>query len=404
MNILYIAYSCDPYKGSEDQIGWNIPYEAEKKGNTVYVITKIEQKDSIELYCKKNNYNRITFYYVDISKYIKKVCNGQFYSARFLFWMKNAYELAKSINEDMQFDIIHQITPIELRAIGDFGKIDNSKYVVGPLGGGVRLPSSLNRYAHKKIVFERIRLIMNSLAMIKYKLKGTLKNVDYFLFSNEETKNYFRDFKGDICSELGIEEYRIKKDVRKQRNKKVVFIVVGRLIYIKGHEFLFHVLNQIPANYEYEVRIIGDGPYQSTLQEIVNSSKNLNKHVVFLGKVDYTRMQAEYDEADILIHPSIRDNSGNVLIEALSSGKPIIAMNSFGSKVILDSNDSWLYSGKNHDELAENFKASLIEAIENENLYSEKSKAAIVKAHKYTWEKKYLMYEEVYTKLLGKSL
>lgn len=28
MKILYIAYSCNPYAGSEDKIGWNIPYAA----------------------------------------------------------------------------------------------------------------------------------------------------------------------------------------------------------------------------------------------------------------------------------------------------------------------------------------------------------------------------------------
>ena len=43
MNILYIAYSCNPFAGSEDKIGWCVPYEISKT-NTVYVITKEEQR------------------------------------------------------------------------------------------------------------------------------------------------------------------------------------------------------------------------------------------------------------------------------------------------------------------------------------------------------------------------
>lgn len=32
MNILYIAYSCNPFVGSEDKIGWCVvPYESSKR-------------------------------------------------------------------------------------------------------------------------------------------------------------------------------------------------------------------------------------------------------------------------------------------------------------------------------------------------------------------------------------
>ena len=42
MTIIYIAYSCDPYNGTEDKLGWYIPYYA-SKDNDVIVITKEEQ-------------------------------------------------------------------------------------------------------------------------------------------------------------------------------------------------------------------------------------------------------------------------------------------------------------------------------------------------------------------------
>ena len=32
-NILYIAFSCQPNKGSEEKIGWNIPLESSKINN-----------------------------------------------------------------------------------------------------------------------------------------------------------------------------------------------------------------------------------------------------------------------------------------------------------------------------------------------------------------------------------
>ena len=51
MNILYIAYSCNPFAGSEDKIGWCVPYESSKT-NKVYVITKEDSKYKFNLYIR----------------------------------------------------------------------------------------------------------------------------------------------------------------------------------------------------------------------------------------------------------------------------------------------------------------------------------------------------------------
>ena len=56
MKIIYIAYSCDPFNGSEDQIGWNIPfYNSQNNKNEIFVITKREQKNNIEKYFKEKS-------------------------------------------------------------------------------------------------------------------------------------------------------------------------------------------------------------------------------------------------------------------------------------------------------------------------------------------------------------
>ena len=70
MNILYIAYSCDPYEGSEDRIGWSVPFESAKT-NCVYVITKEEQRTSVERFLRENPVKNIKFYFVDIPAFYK---------------------------------------------------------------------------------------------------------------------------------------------------------------------------------------------------------------------------------------------------------------------------------------------------------------------------------------------
>lgn len=55
MNILYIAYSCNPFAGSEDKIGWCVPFESSKT-NKVYVITKEEQREPVVSILFKNHF------------------------------------------------------------------------------------------------------------------------------------------------------------------------------------------------------------------------------------------------------------------------------------------------------------------------------------------------------------
>ena len=72
MNILYVAFPCNPYVGSESKIGWNIPLESAKQGNNVSVVTIKNMKKDIDDYLKNNPNIDIDFYYVDLPEFAKR--------------------------------------------------------------------------------------------------------------------------------------------------------------------------------------------------------------------------------------------------------------------------------------------------------------------------------------------
>lgn len=190
MNILYIAYSCDPYKGSEDKIGWNVPVASAKDGNNVFVITKEEQRNSVERWLSEHKIDGITFFFIDIPSVYKRIFKGFLYSGRLNIWNRKAYPLAKKICYNNKIDIIHQITPIEFRAIGNYGRIPNSKFVCGPLGGGEQLPFQLRDYAKAHRVIEFIRNIVNKWYRHRLFVSHKLESCDYLMFANKETKDF----------------------------------------------------------------------------------------------------------------------------------------------------------------------------------------------------------------------
>ena len=250
MNILYIAYSCNPFAGSEDKIGWCVPYESSKT-NKVYVITKEEQREPVEKYLQSHPLENIKFYYVDIPNFYKKIFKGFMYSGRLNVWNRRVLPLAKKICADQKIDVVHQITPIEFRAIGDYGKIANIKFVCGPLGGGESLPNGLKDYAKGHEIIEVVRSGINRWYRFKLRITGKLNRCDYIMFANRETRD-FLGLDGNVplvteiaADEISIEERTVPKDI----NKELVFLFAGRMVYRKGLELLFDAIMELVRNF-----------------------------------------------------------------------------------------------------------------------------------------------------------
>lgn len=73
--------------------------------------------------------------------------------------------------------MIHQITPVEFRSLGNYGKIPNIRFVCGPLGGGEFLPDGLLEYVKGHKLIEYIRTVANKWCRLKLKLLGNLNFV-----------------------------------------------------------------------------------------------------------------------------------------------------------------------------------------------------------------------------------
>lgn len=405
MNIIYIAYSCNPFNGSEDQIGWNIPFinAQNNSENEIFVITKKEQRESIESYFRKNKITQsnIHFYYVDISEIYKNLFSGFLYSGRLNIWHAKALSVVKKICKYNKIDIIHQLTPIEFRAIGKYYKIKNIKYVVGPIGGGMKTPESLQSYVKFKMI-EKTRDIINRIYTTRNEIIKIEEKCDYILYSNYETASISKTEKKDIYTEIGINKRNIleENEVENRKNDKIIFLVVGRLVYQKGHELLFDAIENIPRHYKYEVRIIGNGPEKESLEKRIMESDNLKEHVKIIGEIPYEVMDDEYKNGNILVLPSIRENTGTVILEALARGIPVVAYHGFGAKVIIDKRCGYLYYGKNKTEVIHDLSTKMIKCIENKKILKEKSLDALRVAKENSWEEKINYYNNIYVMLM----
>ena len=103
---------------------------------------------------------------------------------------------------------------------------------------------------------------------------------------------------------------------------KVHLIYVGRLIQEKGVDNLLKAL-AIGNVMNYDLTIIGDGPYREQLENFSNKLK-LDKSVKFVGT--QWDIPLWLNKADLFVHPcNCNEGFGITLIEAMASGVPCVA-------------------------------------------------------------------------------
>ena len=101
-------------------------------------------------------------------------------------------------------------------------------------------------------------------------------------------------------------------------------LVVGRIIKMKGFEELYEIYQRVVRSYpEASLLIVGDGPdrlaYEAHAQAL-----NLN-NVHFAGFVQGKELPQFLALADVFVFPTLCDQFGAVLSEAMAAGLPVIS-------------------------------------------------------------------------------
>ncbi len=103
---------------------------------------------------------------------------------------------------------------------------------------------------------------------------------------------------------------------------RFVVLFVGRLVQEKGVLVLLDALQKWNRNIY--LAVAGTGPLE---KEIYHRSLAI-ENLIFLGKVDNSKLPLYYSASDLVIVPSIHEEGfGRVILEALACGTPVIASN-----------------------------------------------------------------------------
>jgi glycosyltransferase involved in cell wall biosynthesis len=170
-------------------------------------------------------------------------------------------------------------------------------------------------------------------------------------------------------------------------------LFMGILNRIKGVDILLKAIpNIIRSIPNIQFYIVGSGPYETELKNIVNKLY-IENYVQFLGYISGNERYKYLKSADVVVIPSRYDHFPILLLEAMACGKSIIASNVGGIPEILDNYKTGiLFESENVEELAE----KIILLTQNKDLKEKLGLAAKIKSEEYNWQKIANMTEELY--------
>ena len=151
-----------------------------------------------------------------------------------------------------------------------------------------------------------------------------------FHATSEDEKKLIKHYFGSSVDVAIIPNYmELPEKVERMSETDKYFLYAGRLNKIKALDKLLQSLSQSESflNSEYKLLLAGlnQDNYQNVLEEIINKDTRLKERVVFLGNTDKNTLYSLYANAHFLFLVSHSENFGNVVIESLSQGTPVVA-------------------------------------------------------------------------------
>jgi len=353
--------------------------ELEKLGHEVYIIAPkyAEYKD-------KKNVIRLSSF-----KFIKQpeIRLGLFSPGKIL------YKISK-----IDFDIIHGVSGGTISSLGlIISKLKKIPFVF-------TYSTRYNRYTH---YFLKGKIISSK--MVEQGTKVFCNGCDQIIAHMPKIKNELISFgikKPITIIPCGVNLSKFKKQRKGYLRKKIglkdgkVLLYVGRLGKEKSIDFLLKAFKAIHAkDRTTNLVLIGDGTEKNKLRELTKKL-NIEKNVYFAGEINSTEVNKAYADADIFVFASQTETQGIVILEALASGVPVVAVY---DKVY----DGVIFSGENGILVKKDlgkFAEACLKILRNSSYRDKLSKKALESVKNFSLSETAASLEKLYKKLIVKSL
>ncbi len=403
MKILINAYACSPYQGSEPGMGWNF-VKCLFGRHELHVITECKYESEIEEYfaAHPEESHFVTFYYIKRVRHnlLRKIWPPSYYWT-YAKWQKDVLKYAMILDNKEHFDIVHQLNMIGYREPGFLWKM-NKPFVWGPIGGFNITPwKLLYTMGCYGFIFYSFRNIINIIQMnTSLRVRNAIMKADVLMCATQDDADTIKKLWNKVSvlmPEVGLTQNDFAAIAKGKDNHVLKLCWSGLHIPRKSLNLLLEALQEIG---HVELHVLGEGP--KTLSWKKKARKLGLGNVFWHGKVDRKIALSVMQECDVFVQTSLSDATSTVLLEALSLGLPVIALNHLGFSNVINETCGMKIDVNNKKQIVRDFNKAIRELDRNRTLLSQLSSGAKKRAEEYSWSVKAdiitSLYESAYKK------
>ena len=289
-----------------------------------------------------------------------------------------------------------------------FGFLMNTRYLLGPVGGGERIPLTLRRgfgpLGRIKVI---IRWLVQMLMMLNPVFLANLYKADYIFARTGETREMipsFFHYKTDLLLETAIGPEMIPANTPIRKNEILQIVSVGRLITSKFNLLMFETLVDFKARWKcpFAVTIIGDGPERARLETLCD---NLGlSEVTFVGKKPSNVVYDTLCASDIYFSTTMKEAGTWAFFEAIATRLPVVCLKVNGPDMIVGDGCGIKVSPTSHLAAREGLADGLLQLAQNPGTRAELSaKALLYVEQTFSWARVAERIDSTYAALLYKK-
>ena len=176
-------------------------------------------------------------------------------------------------------------------------------------------------------------------------------------------------------------------------------LFTGRLVEQKGVEYLLRAFNYVLLKFpDVRLKIVGDGEFKEWLERLAENLM-LSSYVEFIPWIQHEDLAQVYQEARIVVVPSVFEPFGMVALEAMACKRPVVASRTGGLKEIVQHpKTGFLAEPKDHLDLAQ-WVMTLLSDSELRRRMGEAGHARVT-GEGYTWPAIAEQFMELYRQLI----
>jgi glycosyltransferase involved in cell wall biosynthesis len=224
---------------------------------------------------------------------------------------------------------------------------------------------------------------MNANSEMLYRLDQESKLADRIVVASSFTKRTLSE-NGIAEAKITVNPYGInsklfpaKKSYNMKNEIKVLFL--GQMVQRKGLSYLLESIKQMDTN-RVSLTIVGRGRVD---EDLLNKYKSLVDFNI-LTNLNHQSLVKCFHEHDVMVLPSLVEGFGHVILEAMSSGLPVICTeNTAGPDLFLTRDEGFVIPIRNPNAISSSLEMLLCDRNKNEHM----GRVAAQTARLFTWNK-----------------